>query len=108
MSIGVPTIGSRRMKEYYVYIMTNKRHTVLYTGITNSLLRRNFEHREKIGSKFTAKYNVDKLVYYEIHNDIESAIKREKQVKNLIRKKKIDLIGSRNPSWSDLWTEFFT
>lgn len=87
---------------YYVYILTNKMNTVLYTGITNNLERRIFEHKSKCFKGFTAKYNVNKLVYFEIYSDIYEAIQREKQIKNGSRQKKIDLIQSLNPRWKDL------
>ena len=92
-------------KQYYVYILTNKRHTVLYTGLTNDLKRRVYEHREKLVSGFTKKYYVYKLVYYEETESIESAILREKQIKGGSRQKKIDLIQSQNPHWRDLYDE---
>ncbi len=89
-------------KQYYVYIMTNKGHRVLYTGVTNDLQRRVYEHKNKLVKGFTNKYNVIKLVFYEVCNDIESAILREKQIKGWLRKKKIALIESMNPEWRDL------
>jgi putative endonuclease len=92
-------------KEYYVYIMTNAHNTVLYTGVTNHLARRVYEHKNGLGSAFTKKYNVNKLVYYEIGNSIHSAIAREKQLKGGSRKKKVDLINSLNPEWKDLYGE---
>jgi putative endonuclease len=92
-------------KEYYVYIMTNANNSVLYTGVTNNLARRVYEHKNGIGSGFVKRYNVDKLVYYEIGNDIYSAIAREKQIKGGSRKKKIDLINTLNPNWKDLFDE---
>ena len=91
-------------KQYYVYIMTNKNNTVLYTGMTNDLIRRVYEHKNNIGSKFTSKYNIIKLVYYEIFGDPENAILREKKIKAGSRQKKIDLINSINESWDDLYT----
>ena len=93
------------MQNYYVYILTNKRHNVLYTGITNNLDKRVFDHKTKQNEGFTSKYNVDKLVYYEITEDINSAIEREKQIKAGPRKKKIELIDSMNPEWKDLAVE---
>ncbi len=93
------------MKEhnYYIYIMTNKNNTVLYTGVTNNLIRRVYEHKHKINAdSFTAKYNVNKLVYYEIYQYIEDAIKREKQIKGGSRAKKIALIEKENGDWRDL------
>ncbi len=94
------------MKKYYfVYILTNPGNTVLYTGITNDLKRRVYEHRNKVVPGFTAKYNVKKLVYYEVYDDPQYAIAREKQIKSGSRKKKLDLISSFNPGWRDLWWE---
>jgi len=85
--------------------MTNKSKT-LYTGVTNNLRPRVYEHKEKIFKGFTAKYNITKLVYFEILNDINSAIRREKQIKGWLRKKKIDLIETTNPEWKDLSEEW--
>ena len=93
-------------KQYCIYIMTNSRHTVLYTGVTNDLLRRVEEHKNNKGTIFTKKYNVNKLLYYECGDDINIAIAREKQIKAGSRKKKIDLINSMNPEWKDLSEEF--
>ncbi len=93
------------MKQYYVYIMTNRSRT-LYTGVTNDLNRRVYEHKNKIIKGFTAKYNIDILVFYEVYNDITLAIQREKQIKGWLRKKKIDLIESVNPGWKDLSAEW--
>ena len=94
-------------KRYYVYINTNaKRQTVLYVGVTSRLLERNQQHKEGQGKgSFTARYNVNKLVYYEEYNDIKTAITREKQIKAGSRKKKIMLIESVNPEWKDLTEE---
>jgi len=89
----------------YIYIMTNKVNTVLYTGFTNNLVRRVYEHKEKIIEGFTKKYNINKLVYYEIFNDARNAIIREKQIKAGSRKKKLDLINNMNPEWKDLYPE---
>jgi len=88
---------------YYVYIMTNKNNTVLYTGVTNDLKRRVFQHCEKMVDGFTKKYNVTKLVYYESTGDIQAAIKREKQIKGGSRQRKIDLVKIENPDWNDLY-----
>jgi putative endonuclease len=88
---------------YFVYILTNDRHTVLYTGITNDLVRRVSEHREHGLSGFTRRYNVDKLVFYEETNDVRSAIAREKQIKAGSRREKVALIESMNPDWWDLF-----
>ena len=87
---------------YYVYILTNKRHNVLYTGVTNNLDKRVFEHKTRQNEGFTSKYKVNKLVYYEITEDVNSAIEREKQIKAGPRKKKVELIESMNPEWKDL------
>ena len=91
----------RSPKSYYVYIMTNRSKT-LYTGVTNSLERRVWEHKLGTGSAFAAKYKLDRLVYFERFDDIRSAIAREKQSKGLLRIKKMALIVSMNPAWSDL------
>ncbi len=90
------------MKQYYVYIMTNKANMVLYTGVTNDLKRRVYDHKEKLFDGFTKKYNVVKLVYYEVFKTIESAIKREKQIKRWRREWKTKLIEKVNPKWEDL------
>ncbi|MFO8052929.1 MAG: GIY-YIG nuclease family protein [Candidatus Omnitrophota bacterium] len=87
----------------YTYILTNKRNTVLYTGVTSDLVKRVYEHKQKLVEGFTKKYNIDKLVYYDMLEDIENAIIREKQIKGWIRKKKIELIDSVNPDWKDLY-----
>jgi putative endonuclease len=87
----------------YTYILTNKRNTVLYTGVTSDLIKRIYEHKQKLVEGFTKKYNVDKLVYYDIFEDIENAIIREKQIKGWVRKKKRELIDSVNPDWKDLY-----
>jgi putative endonuclease len=94
-------------REYCVYILTNSRHTVLYTGVTNDLYRRVMEHKNKTGSAFTKKYNVNKLVYFECGDDVSQAILREKQIKAGSRQKKIDLINGFNPEWKDLYEELF-
>jgi putative endonuclease len=98
------TIGVVR-KQYYVYIMTNRRNTVLYIGVTNDLIRRVYEHKEKLADGFTRKYNIVKLVYYEVFEDIENAILREKQIKAGSRQKKVQLIHSINREWHDLYDE---
>ena len=92
-------------KKYYVYIMTNKGKRVLYTGVTSNLGKRTHEHKEKLVSGFTKRYNLTKLVYYEIFDDIGSAISREKQVKAGSRQKKVDLVSSMNKDWRDLGDE---
>ena len=90
-------------KQYYVYVLTNKNHRVLYTGVTNDLKKRVYEHKEKFVNGFTKKYNVSKLVYYEIFGDPENAILREKKIKAGSRQKKIDLINTMNNEWADLY-----
>ncbi len=89
----------------YVYLMTNKVNTVIYTGVTGDLGKRAYEHKEKMIDGFTKKYNINKLVYYEVFDDIKDAIQREKQIKGGSRKKKIDLINSMNPGFRDLYYE---
>ena len=91
--------------QYYVYIMTNKRNTVLYTGVTSDLKRRVYEHREKLADGFTKRYKLTKLVYYETIQDAENAIMREKQIKAGSRQKKIYLINQMNKKWRDLYEE---
>lgn len=90
------------MKGAYVYILSNKRNGTLYVGVTSNLVKRIFEHKEKVVSGFSAKYNLDLLVYYEEWWSIEEAIQREKQLKAGNRKKKLSLIESINPDWKDL------
>lgn len=87
---------------YYIYILSNPRNTVLYTGVTNNLTRRLYEHRRHTGNRFTARYNISKLVYYESFLHVLDAIHREKQIKAGSRKKKEDLIKQNNPYWKDL------
>ena len=94
------------MSEYYVYIMTNKSGT-LYTGVTNNIQRRVFEHKNRLVEGFSKKYNITRLVYYEVTTDIRAAIDREKQIKGWLRAKKIALIKSVNPNWRDLSEEWF-
>ncbi len=91
---------------YYVYILSNKHHTVFYTGFTDDLGRRVEEHKLKVAKGFTAKYNCNKLLYYEEFNDIEEALNREKQIKKYKRKWKENLINSINPEWKDLAKNF--
>jgi putative endonuclease len=92
-------------KQYYVYIMTNKRNTVLYTGVTNDLRRRVCEHKAKLVEGFTKKYNISKLIYDEATRDVESAILREKQIKGGSRAKKIELVNRMNREWKDLYDD---
>ena len=89
------------MRQYFVYIMTNRSRT-LYTGMTNNLERRVEEHRSKLVPGFTSKYNITRLVYWEEYRDVREAIAREKEIKGWLRSKKISLIKSMNPNWNDL------
>jgi len=88
---------------YCVYIMTNRTNTVLYTGVTNNLRRRIEEHKNGKGGKFTSKYKIIKLVFYECGGDVNAAIDREKQIKGGSRQNKIILIEEMNPEWQDLF-----
>ena len=90
---------------FYIYIMSNKNNTVLYTGVTNDLRRRVYEHKDQMIEGFTKKYHITKLVYYEILRDAETAITREKQIKGGSRQKKVGLIEGINPQWKDLYEE---
>ncbi len=92
-------------KQYYVYIMADKGNAVLYTGVTGNLIRRVYEHRQKLVEGFTKRYNVVKLVYYEVFDQIENALAREKQIKAGSRQKKLQLINSLNREWKDLYEE---
>ncbi len=89
------------MNQYYVYILTNRTRT-LYTGVTNNLERRLYEHKNKLVEGFTSKYNITQLVYFEATSDVRAAIEREKQIKGWLRAKKIALIEAANPDWEDL------
>ncbi|OGV35496.1 MAG: hypothetical protein A3E88_05170 [Legionellales bacterium RIFCSPHIGHO2_12_FULL_35_11] len=89
----------------YVYLLTNKHNNVLYTGVTNDLIRRVYEHKAKLVKGFTQKYNVDQLVYYEACDNIVLAIEREKKIKGWSRQKKNELVNALNPSWDDLYPE---
>lgn len=89
----------------FVYILTNKQNTVLYTGVTEDLVKRIWQHREKLIEGFTKKYNVNKLVYYEQFASIIEAIQREKQIKGGSRNKKLSLVAGLNPTWKDLYEE---
>jgi putative endonuclease len=91
--------------QYYVYILTTTQNTALYTGVTNDLIRRVYEHKNNLTIGFTKKYQVHKLVYYEIGESILSAIEREKQIKGWRREKKIKSINAFNPDWHDLYDE---
>jgi putative endonuclease len=93
------------MKQYFVYILTNKSNKVLYIGVSNNLERRMYEHKNKMIDGFTKRYNLTKLIYFEEASDIRSAIEREKQLKNWHRDWKIKLINNFNPEWKDLSIE---
>ena len=93
-------------KNYYVYILASKRNGTLYIGVTSNLIKRVWEHKEKIADGFTKKYDVDKLVYVEYFRDPENAIKREKRLKKYKRQWKINLIEKDNPQWKDLYDIF--
>ena len=92
-----------KRKTYYIYILTNKYHSVYYTGVTNNLVRRIYEHKNHLVKGFTNKYNIDKLIYFEETNNIETSILREKQIKDYRREKKIDLIKKITPKMKDLY-----
>lgn len=94
------------MKRYYVYIMTNNSKT-LYAGVANNLERRVYEHKHKLIPGFSAKDNINRVVYYEDTCEVKEAIRREKQIKGWLRKKELDLIESLNPNWEDLSADWF-
>ena len=93
------------MCSYYVYIMTNKLHGVLYVGVTNNLAKRAYEHKNNIITGFTSKYKLYKLVYYDYTNDVSAAIAHEKRLKKWNRQWKIDLVTKFNPTWEDLFNK---
>jgi len=90
---------------YFVYILCSKPFGTLYTGVTNDVIRRVYEHKNKLADGFTKKYSIDRLVYYEIHQSAEAAITREKQIKHWPRSFRINLIEKMNPTWKDLYKE---
>ena len=92
---------TQAVKNYYVYIMTNKSGT-LYTGVTNDLIRRIAEHKQGKGSQFTTRYHITRLLHFEETRDVHAALAREKQLKGWTRAKKLELIASTNPQWDDL------
>ena len=92
-------------KKSYVYILCSKRNGTLYIGVTSDLIKRIWQHKNKVVEGFTKKYNVDKLCYFETFNDIVTAINREKELKKLKRQEKLDLIEIHNPEWIDLYYE---
>ena len=94
---------------YYVYILANATNVAIYTGVTNNLIRRIWEHKENADPKsFTAKYHIHKLVYYEATTDVRAALEREKQIKDWNRKRKNQLVESMNPTWKDLYPEIIS
>ena len=93
-------------KQYYVYLMASKSH-VLYVGLTNDLQRRVEQHKQKLVEGFTARYNITRLVYYEVTNDVHVALAREKEIKGWRRSKKVALIESVNPAWRDLSDDWY-
>lgn len=94
------------MKRYYFYIMTNKRNGTLYVGVTNNIVRRIYEHKNKLQKGFTKKYNLTLLVHFEVFNYVKDAISREKQIKKWNRNWKLNLIEKENPMWFDLSEQF--
>jgi putative endonuclease len=92
-------------KQFYVYILASKRNGTLYTGVTSDLIQRVWQHEQDLVEGFTKKYRVKKLVYYEVHDNAESAITREKQIKKWRRKWKLRLIEEKNPQWKNLYDE---
>ena len=91
--------------EYYIYILSSKKNGVLYVGVTSDLIKRIWEHKNKVIKCFTEKYNVSNLVYFETSNDVNVAIQREKTIKKYNRQWKIDLIEQKNPEWLDLYDD---
>ena len=96
---------ARSMKTYWVYILASRPRGTLYVGVTNNLIRRIYEHRERLADGFTKEHSVKMLVYYEQHATAMTAIQREKNIKHWSRAWKIDLIRSMNPQWRDLWDD---
>lgn len=93
-------------KTYYVYLMTNWNHRVMYVGVTNDLIRRIHEHKNKLMEGFTSRYNVNRLVYFENTGDIHAALAREKEIKRWRREKKNMLVQISNPDWRDISVDF--
>lgn len=89
----------------YVYILASRRNGTLYIGVTNNIIRRIFEHKNGLIEGFSKKYKINRLVYYETYNEIQTAIVREKELKGWLRKRKIELIEQQNPNWIDLYEE---
>ena len=90
------------MKQYCVYLLSNKNKTVIYTGMTSNLIKRLYQHKTKRYKGFTSRYNCDRLVYYEVYTEVQLAIQRKKQLKAGNRKRKEQLINQENPNWDDL------
>jgi putative endonuclease len=103
--MGITRANENNELQYYVYLLTNYNNTVVYTGVTSDLVQRVWQHREKLVEGFTTRYNVWKLVYYEVAEDAMAAIEREKQIKAGPRRKKVELIEAENPAWRDLYSE---
>lgn len=99
-------ISTRGNRQYYVYIMTNRSET-LYVGVTGNLEQRIEQHRTGKGSKFTSRYRVDRLIYFEVTSDVHAALEREKQIKSWSRKRKLDLVATTNPEWRDLSKDWY-
>ncbi len=95
-----------KKETFYIYIISNKKYGTIYTGVTNDISRRIWEHKTKVYKGFSKKYDLDKLVYYEVYQDIESAITREKQLKDWKREWKLKLIDDFNVEWNDLYEKF--
>ena len=93
------------MKQSYIYILASERNGTLYVGVTTNLIKRIYEHKQNLVEGFTNKYSVHNLVYYEVHNDIEAAILREKQIKKWNRRWKLRLVEEMNPEWRDLYQD---
>lgn len=96
---------TKQSRQYYVYFLSNKIDSTIYVGVTNDLIRRMYEHKNKMIDGFSKIYNLNKLVYYEIFEDINEAIKREKQIKGGSRQQKMDLVNLNNLKWNDLYDE---
>jgi putative endonuclease len=101
----IAKLRRRTMHEYFVYIMTNDHHTVLYTGVTNNLIRRVYEHKNNLHAGFTKKYNCHKLVWFDTTTDIQTAMNQEKRIKRWKREFKQNLINKFNPDWKDLYDD---
>ncbi len=95
-------------KNYYVYILSSQKNSALYIGVTSDLIKRIWQHRQKLVKGFTEKYNINKLVYFEQFRDPENAIRREKRLKKYNRKWKIELIEKSNPDWKDLYEDIIS